>query len=47
VGRKQLEATRRYVAEQEKHHAIWTFQDEFRELMRRHGIDYDERYCWD
>lgn len=36
-----------YIANQEQHHATMTFQDEFRELLRRHGIDFDERYVWD
>src|SRR5438046_10370109 len=24
-----------------------TFQDEHHELLRRHGVDFDERYLWD
>ena len=32
---------------QEEHHRARTFQDEFRELLRRHGIEWDERYVWD
>jgi hypothetical protein len=24
-----------------------TFQDEFRELCQRHGVELDERYAWD
>jgi putative transposase len=24
-----------------------TFQEEYRELLRRHGIEFDERYIWD
>jgi hypothetical protein len=23
-----------------------TFQDEYREFLERHGIEYDERYLW-
>ena len=23
------------------------FQEEYRELLRRHGVDFDERYVWD
>jgi len=24
-----------------------TFEEEFRALLRKHGIDFDERYVWD
>ena len=36
-----------YIARQEEHHKTTTFQDEFRELLKRHGIEFDERYVWD
>jgi putative transposase len=36
-----------YIANQEEHHRAKTFQDEFRELLRAHGIEWDERYVWD
>ena len=43
-----MEATvRRYIARQEEHHRRMTFQDEFREFCRRHGVEIDERYVWD
>ena len=32
---------------QEQHHCKATFQDEFRALLRRYQIAYDERYVWD
>ena len=35
-----------YVRRQEEHHRIVSFQDEFREFCRRHGVDLDERYAW-
>ncbi len=38
---------KRYIANQEEHHKKMTFQDEFREICRRHGIEIDERYVWD
>jgi hypothetical protein len=25
----------------------WSFQAEFRALLRRHEIEFDERYLWD
>jgi REP element-mobilizing transposase RayT len=36
-----------YIAGQEVHHRRRTFQDEFRELLRKHGEKWDERYVWD
>ena len=23
------------------------FQEEYREFLRKHGVEYDERYVWD
>ena len=37
----------RYIERQEAHHRRVSFQDEFREFLKRHGIEYDERYVWD
>ena len=33
-----------YVKNQRKHHRIKTFKEEFMELLKEHGIEYDERY---
>jgi REP element-mobilizing transposase RayT len=38
---------KRYLARQEEHHRTQTFQDEYRALLRRHRIAFDERYLWD
>ena len=47
IGQSNLAALKRYIARQEQHHLKTTFQDEFRELLSRYGIEYDERYVWD
>ena len=47
IGFSQVEAVRNYIAKQEEHHQKVTFQDEFRELLRRYEIEFDERYVWD
>src|SRR5689334_14386605 len=47
VSLSQLGAVKAYLARQEDHHRTQTFQDEYRALLRRHGIDFDERYLWD
>jgi REP element-mobilizing transposase RayT len=36
-----------YIQEQERHHTAQSYQDEFRGLLARHDVDYDERYVWD
>jgi hypothetical protein len=38
---------KRYIENQEEHHRKMTFQDELRALLKRHGIEFDERYIWD
>lgn len=47
IGQSQLEDLKRYIANQREHHCRITFQDEFRELLKRYNISYDERYVWD
>ena len=47
VSPSQLEAVLRYVDEQEMHHRRRTFQEEYRDMLRKHGVDFDERYVWD
>ena len=36
-----------YIHNQRQHHLALTYQDEYRALLNRHGIEYDERYIWD
>ena len=47
VSPSQLEAVLEYVDEQQEHHRTRTFQEEYLELLRRDGVDFDERYVWD
>jgi putative transposase len=47
VSQSNVPAVRGYIVNQEEHHRKMTFQDEFRRLLHRHGIEYDERYIWD
>lgn len=46
VSLSNLEQVREYVREQAEHHRRVTFQNEFREFLRRHAIEFDERYIW-
>jgi putative transposase len=42
-----VEALKLYIANQEEHHRRETFQDEFRRVLRKYGLEWDERYVWD
>jgi putative transposase len=46
VGHRSMPDIERYIADQEQHHRRTTFQDEFRNLLKQHGILFDERYIW-
>jgi putative transposase len=47
VSKSDLDRVIAYIANQEEHHRHVTFQDEFRALLREHGVEWDERYVWD
>ena len=47
VGPSQLDQLIRYIDNQEEHHKTTSFQDEFRKLLQKYQIEYDERYVWD
>ena len=47
IGFSQIEAVKQYIAGQEEHHRKISFQDEFRQLLKRYEIEFDERYVWD
>jgi len=36
-----------YIERQEEHHRQETYQDEFRRVCRKYGLEIDERYAWD
>jgi putative transposase len=41
-----LDQVRRYILNQKQHHAKISFEDEFRLLLQRHGVEYDEQYVF-
>jgi putative transposase len=47
IGFSQVETVRNDIAGQEEHHQRRSFQNEFRELLKRYEIGFDERYVWD
>ncbi len=46
VSKSNEQAVIRYINGQEEHHRKRSFQDEFRVLLDKHGINYNERYLW-
>ena len=47
VSESSVPEVMRYIANQEAHHQRMTFKEELVRLLKRHGIEYDERYLLD
>jgi REP element-mobilizing transposase RayT len=47
VSESKIPDVKGYIADQVEHHRRMSYQDEFRTLCERHGIELDERYAWD
>ena len=47
VSPSKLDEVLEYVSSQEEHHRSHSFQDEYRGFLRKHEIEFDERYVWD
>jgi putative transposase len=47
VSVSQLEKTIAYIRNQEEHHRKVTFEEEFLMLLKKHGVEFDERYLWE
>jgi REP element-mobilizing transposase RayT len=46
VSASLLATVKNYIARQEEHHRKKTFKEEYVELLRRSGVEFDERYLW-
>ena len=44
VSPSATNSVRDYIANQEAHHAKYSFVDELKDLLERSGIEYDEKY---
>jgi putative transposase len=44
VSESQIEKAKTYLQNQEFHHLKFSFEDEFKMLLRKSGIDFDERF---
>ena len=47
VSPSHVDALVRYIENQEEHHRAVTFQDEFRRICKKYGVEIDERYVSD
>jgi len=47
VSESKIYSVANYIEDQQKHHKRKTFQDEYREFLKRHNVEFDEKYVWD
>ena len=47
VSQSNADDVRTYIRNQHDHHKRITFQDEIRAFLKRHDVEFDERYVWD
>ena len=47
VSESMVDEVWKYINNQQDHHRVKTFQEEFRRFLELHNIPYDERYVWD
>jgi REP element-mobilizing transposase RayT len=46
VSRSDVEIVREYIRNQAEHHRRITFQEEYVNILREQGIEFDSRYLW-
>ncbi len=46
IGVSGIDDTIAYIQTQDEHHRSRTFQEEFLAFLKKHEIEYDERYIW-
>ncbi len=47
IGQSNYDRVRKYIQNQDEHHKKISFQDEYRTLLKKYHIKYDEKYIWD
>ena len=47
ISQSDVEAVIAYIQNQEKHHQKMSFQEEYRKMLERYQVPFDERYVWD
>ena len=46
VSQSNFESVKSYIINQESHHQVKSFEDEYRALMERHQIEFDPRHLY-
>ncbi len=46
VGASQVDEVVQYIAHQDAHHRLRSFQEEYLYFLKQYNIAYDERYVW-
>ena len=46
VSASQISTLRKYIADQERHHAKRTFEEEFKEMLYTNEVEFVEKYLW-
>jgi hypothetical protein len=47
VNPAEIDRVIAYIENQKEHHNKINFQDEYRAILKRYQMEYDERYMWD
>lgn len=47
VSYSNVEVVRKYIRNQKMHHRVRSFREEYIEFLRRHGIEFEERYLFE
>jgi len=47
VSKSVIPSVAEYIRNQREHHSNQSFEDEYVALLKKHGVDYDERYLFD
>jgi REP element-mobilizing transposase RayT len=47
VSTSGIPDVRAYIEAQEDHHKKMSFKEEFLSMLKKHNIEYDEKYIWD
>lgn len=47
VGQLEIDKVKNYIARQKEHHKEKDFKNEFRGMLIKYDVEYDEKYVWD
>ena len=47
VSQSNIDSVRDYIANQREHHRAKSFEEEYRAFLKKHNIEFDERYVFE